>query len=571
MSSETKPGAGIPFWRDIRFWQIFLQIAFIIVVFLFFRSIINNIWSELGARGQTPTFSFLGNRAGFGIGGAENYSPDDSFFAAFMVGVRNTLRVVTLGLVLATLLGVMFGIFLLSGNWLLRTLSRIYVEILRNTPLLVQLFVWYFVAILGLPAVNDAIELPLGGVLSISLRWIIYAIIGFFIVLWASRQSNKPRRNAVIAGALAAASIIEIGFWQFRRLQILDTEASIALAEQLYGGASLQYPWLWVYLVVSMVLAGVAWSVIKQENIRFTVVGLLLGQLLGGLLFYFGTVPATTWRYDTVLMSMSLRGIVLPEITPTPRFAQWIAFVLLGVLLAVGQWVWLGRITENTGKPFPRFNYALLAIIGFAILGWVVVQTGPAPLTYPALNDDGTIEQIPVEEARAEGLIAPEEAAFYSEQPLLFRPPVRQGLRFATGTELSPEFAAVLLGLVIYTSAFIAEIVRAGIQAVPDGQREAAAAIGLRQSETLQMIILPQALRVIIPPMGNQYLNLAKNSSLAIVASYSDIFQVMNTVINQSGQSVSGIVLIMVSYLIISLVISFVMNVVNQRFQLVTR
>ena len=125
--------------------------------------------------------------------------------------------------------------------------------------------------------------------------------------------------------------------------------------------------------------------------------------------------------------------------------------------------------------------------------------------------------------------------------------------------------------MVIYTSAFIAEIVRAGIQAVPKGQLEASRALGISQGEMLRLIILPQALRVIIPPMGNQYLNLAKNSSLAIAVSYTDIYQVTNTIINQSGQSVTGILMIMLAYLVISLSISLLMNLLNQRYQLVTR
>ena len=123
----------------------------------------------------------------------------------------------------------------------------------------------------------------------------------------------------------------------------------------------------------------------------------------------------------------------------------------------------------------------------------------------------------------------------------------------------------------IYTSAFVAEIVRAGIQAVDKGQVEASRALGLGYGKTLTMIVLPQALRVIIPPMGNQYLNLAKNSSLAIAISYTDVFQVSNTIINQSGQTVSVFAMLIAFYLVMSLLISYVMNTVNSRFQLVTR
>jgi general L-amino acid transport system permease protein len=149
--------------------------------------------------------------------------------------------------------------------------------------------------------------------------------------------------------------------------------------------------------------------------------------------------------------------------------------------------------------------------------------------------------------------------------------PRRQGLRFGTGEILSPEYVALTLALIIYTAAFIAEIVRAGILAVPYGQLEAARALGLNQPQVLRLVVLPQALRVIIPPLTNQYLNLAKNSSLAIAISFADVYQVMNTVGNQSGQSVTSIVIVMLTFLAISLAISAVMNWVNGRFQLVTR
>ena len=166
---------------------------------------------------------------------------------------------------------------------------------------------------------------------------------------------------------------------------------------------------------------------------------------------------------------------------------------------------------------------------------------------------------------RAEGVVN------VSRAPFVVIGPQRQGLRYINGSNYSPEYIALLLGLVIYTSAFIAEIVRAGIQAVDKGQVEASRALGFSYSKTLTLIILPQALRVIIPPMGNQYLNLAKNSSLAIAISFTDLFQVSFTIINQTGQTVSVFVVVILVYLVISLVISYIMNTVNSRFQLITR
>jgi general L-amino acid transport system permease protein len=142
---------------------------------------------------------------------------------------------------------------------------------------------------------------------------------------------------------------------------------------------------------------------------------------------------------------------------------------------------------------------------------------------------------------------------------------------FEGGWQLSPEFAALLAGLVVYTGAFIAEIVRGGILAVPKGQTEAARALGLRPLHVLRLVVIPQALRVIVPPLTSQYLNLAKNSSLAVAVGYPDLFNVANTIINQSGRAIEMVLLIMASYLTMSLVTSAFMNWYNRRVKLVER
>jgi general L-amino acid transport system permease protein len=233
-------------------------------------------------------------------------------------------------------------------------------------------------------------------------------------------------------------------------------------------------------------------------------------------------------------------------------------------------WVYGGRLAETTGRVIPRGRYVVLAVVGFALAGWLVVSAAPEPQTIQ-IEQGGQLVAVPLEQARADGLLTATDEQLYSQAPLLVVRPERQGLRFATGTPISPEYMALLLGLVVYTSAFIAEIVRAGIQAVPYGQIEAARALGLKTNQVLAVVILPQALRVIIPPLGNQYLNLAKNSSLGLAIAFADLFQVTTTIMNQSGQSITGITLVMISYLILSLVISGVMNWLNARFRLVTR
>jgi general L-amino acid transport system permease protein len=149
--------------------------------------------------------------------------------------------------------------------------------------------------------------------------------------------------------------------------------------------------------------------------------------------------------------------------------------------------------------------------------------------------------------------------------------PVLERFNFVGGMALSPEFSALIGGLVLYTAAFIGEVIRGGIQAVRRGQIEAAHALGLSEMATLRLVILPQALRIIIPPLTSQYLNLAKNSSLAIAIGYPDLFSVSRTMANQTGQPVSVIVLVMGTYLAISLATSLLMNLYNRRVQILER
>ena len=149
--------------------------------------------------------------------------------------------------------------------------------------------------------------------------------------------------------------------------------------------------------------------------------------------------------------------------------------------------------------------------------------------------------------------------------------PVLAGFNFKGGINVSPEFTALLLGLVLYTAAFVAEVVRAGIQSVTKGQTEAAKSIGLKPGQVLNLVILPQALRVIVPPLTSQMLNLTKNSSLAVAIGYPDFVSVAGTTINQTGQAIEGVAMIMIVYLIFSLSTSAFMNWYNKRIALVER
>ncbi len=547
---------------DLRFIQIFGQTVFLILVVIALAGLVSSIVGALASKNLTPTFTFLQNRAGFAIAGAEGYTPDSSYWTAYTVGLRNTLIVVSGGLVGATILGIIGGVFLLSTNWLIRTITRFFVEILRNTPLLLQIFAWYFVAVLALPALNDAFTLPNPGLVALPLRWLIYLIVG--VVVWRSqrnlRAEQREGRAYLVPLLVGFAAAIEVGFAFF-----YNTPERNLFGVGLSGG-SLQL----LYVVASVVIFAAVFFAAPRP-LRASLGGLVIGQLLGALAFFFAASPdaAVTVELHPFLY-LSNRGLVYPEIHTTARFGEWFLFVVIGITVAVALYFYLGRLTEQTGDPHPRFRYGLASIVLFAVIGWLVVAIEPLPTSIP-VEQGGTVTYMALDDARAQGLLTPSDELQYSTEPVIIAPPERAGLRFSTGTLLDQRYIALLLALVTYTAAFIAEIVRAGIQAVPHGQLEAARALGLKSGQTLYMVVLPQALRVIIPPLGNQYLNLAKNSSLALAIAYSDIYAVMYTVINQSGQAVTGILIIMLSYLVISLLIAGAMNWVNGRFQLVTR
>jgi ABC-type amino acid transport system permease subunit len=335
----------------------------------------------------------------------------------------------------------------------------------------------------------------------------------------------------------------------------------------------------WLYGLISALLIAAAWF--APQPIRWRALSATIGQLIGGLIFYFGVLPAGGIRIEIHPFAfISVRGFVFPEFAPTQHFAEWLAFLAVGVALALLLWLHFGRVTETTGRAYPRTLYAFVAIVGFAIAGWIFTTLEPLPEVIPITQEqDGTttVSLVPLQEAKDNGLLDKAQEQYYTGGPVWIVLPQQKtnkagivtGLTY--GSQISPEYMALLLGLVVYTSAFIAEIVRAGILAVPKGQLEAARALGLSTPQMLRMIILPQALRVIIPPLGNQYLNLSKNSSLAVAIAYADLVFVTNTIMNQSGQSVTGITLLMIVYLIMSLLISFFANIANRRFQLVTR
>lgn len=225
------------------------------------------------------------------------------------------------------------------------------------------------------------------------------------------------------------------------------------------------------------------------------------------------------------------RGLFLPAPQTQAGFGFVEIVFFLGIAGSIAFYVWARKRQEQTGQQAPVFLTALGLIIGLPLLVFLVLG-----------------------------------------MPLQFDYPQAGRFNIAGGLEVVPEFAALLFGLSIYTAAFIAEVVRAGILAVSHGQTEAAYSLGLKPGPTLRLIVVPQAMRVIIPPLTSQFLNLTKNSSLAVAIGYPDLVQVFTgTVLNQTGQAVEVVAITMAVYLTISLATSFLMNVYNSRMKLVER
>ncbi|MGB1288971.1 MAG: ABC transporter permease subunit, partial [Aggregatilineales bacterium] len=525
-SSPNPPMQLMDYLRDARVLRVIGQIAFAVVLVGLLSLAWISILDNIEARRLTINYSFLETRASFDIADApEWYDASNWYGEAFKVGVLNTLQIVSLGLVGATFLGILVGVLLLSSNWLVKTIARVYVEILRNTPLLVQLIFWYFVVLLGLP--DGGLALPEEGIVPIfwTTLWYIPLLLG---VMFIARRSAFSSR--VFTGAIAAFIYIE--------------------AMRLFGGDILGDGATILHLIFLVIMASmVTFTPPEWRSYAAGAVILFLGQAIASplfdLMFYSRLTfdPEILYAPVKTFFVFNTQGITHLQFLPTPRFAAWAAIVTAGVGVAGMFWLYAGHVTETTGRPIARGTLALLSVIGFGLVGWLLISAYlPQDIT---LIDDGTVERVEYIEAIEEGLLNDEQLFENSLHPLQVEHPERGLLGFRGGYRTSASFAALLIGLVIYTSGFIAEIVRAGIQAVPYGQIEAARALGLSRSQTLNNITLPQALRVIIPPMGNQYLNLAKNSSLAVAVAFSDTYQVTTTIMNQGGQSISGFTLIL--------------------------
>ncbi|GAB6144140.1 amino acid ABC transporter permease [Desulfocicer niacini] len=257
----------------------------------------------------------------------------------------------------------------------------------------------------------------------------------------------------------------------------------------------------------------------------------VLLQLFFWYAFFYEILPSPRQAFNPFSgFFLCNRGMIfgIPQWHPALGYMA-AAFVMAGIIVFFLK-RWATKRQEATGQIFPVFKVSILVLLGLPAFVWFLGGT-PMEMNIPRLS----------------------------------------GFNFKGGVSVSPEFSALLLGLVLYTAAFVAEVVRAGIQSVSKGQTEAALSIGLKPGQVLNLVILPQSLRVIIPPLTSQMLNLTKNSSLAVAIGYPDFVSVAGTTINQTGQAIEGVAMIMVVYLIFSLSTSAFMNWYNKKIKLVER
>ena len=533
-----KRSESVPFWRDIRMLGILAQIAFLIAVILGFLWLARNVTQNMSTLGGSQflcrdgtsnfrcAFDFLQLESQFAISETLiRYDPSDSYARALLVGALNTVKVAALGIILATILGTLTGIARLSSNWLIRSVARWYVDIIRNTPLLLQLFFLFFAVILAFPAIREAIQL-FGLPIYLSQRGI--------DLPWLVRMPSFSAWLMYIVAGIALAAVV--WWWIGRREQEWERDVNrpvwvlgTFLAVALLG-------WFLVSVTAAdnqALLTPEGSGITELADIRLAV-----GDELG--LENLGEI-------DEALADGSLSQEQLDAATVT-------------VCVVKGDHAETNLAAEfrRANVPFAmkRGNNMTKTVAAYTAGDCDLMAASTAALSaeLPAINESLPSAMVPVPEV-----------------PLRLSIPRIEGLNFVGGIKLSPNFAAILIGLTIYTGAFIAEIVRAGIQSVAKGQTEAARALGLSESQRLRLVVLPQALRVIIPPLTSQYLNLTKNSSLAIAVGYPDLWSVAFTTLNQSGRVIQVFLLVMGTYLVFSLVISFFLNWYNRRVALVER
>lgn len=578
---------AIPFWRDVRVLGVIGQVIFMALVLIGLGWLIANFIENSRIQGLKLGFEFLNVTAAFDIAEGIQYKATDTFGRALWVGMVNTIRVSFIGIILTTLLALVTGIARLSENWLISKIATIYVETVRNIPLLVQLFFVYFGVILKLPPVKQSIQ-PFGWPVYLSQRgvalpsltatssfpiWLTFVILAIIVamVLWIiqSRQEEKTGEatNKVTNVVITFLVVVIVG-WMITTAFSSNQAIMAASSRKIESFDDFEK----VFLA----------KIDKKELKNLGVAQATLDGLTSS--------EAVVMLKDNLTARLTeLKPAAIPGADAQSESNAAAAESAQGTGEAAGQ-------PQNTEVKALEDQ---LSLLNKAIITVCAVADSPAEINTASqlrqrsipvkVNDDKSMTKMADTYNKGDcDLLAGTQAELAAIRPLLKEPdksdivpveaaplvvntPALAGFNIQGGLKLTPEFFALLAGLVIYTGAFASEIVRAGILSVSKGQSEAARALGLSESQRLRLIVLPQALRVIIPPMTSQYLNLTKNSSLAVAIGFPDLVAVGNTVLNQSGFPVQVIIIFMVSYLTLSLTISAFLNWYNKKVALVER
>ena len=510
-TSQQRP----PFWRNVGVLKWLVQIVVLLLVVGAFLFLASEAVSNLDQKGIPVDYNWVDGPANILLGEGIDTTPDTAG-RALWAGMVTTLRLAVAGIIASTILGVAVGLARLSNNWIANRAASVYIETIRNIPVLVQILLWFAILtslgdlVLGDDPATDVVEKESGPIPG----W-----------LYISKKGVSLPRIFLADGFYQWLVFLIIG-----GIIAMVVRKRIITKQELEGGDAPR-------VKIPLAIFG-----------AFAIVGWFINPVFGWVGSIFDTIADIWGAIPEVAMQTILTTIAVVAA------AFWIKNFLDSRRTPAG----LAKLTDD---DYFRILFAALAALFAAFFIWIV---------WPGLSS------WIINSGRDFWELAGDKfGGGRGSRPLDGMKPTIATGNFAnfgpTGWTMTVFFASLFFGLVLYTASFIAEIVRGGILAVSKGQAEAAAALGLSRAQSLRKVILPQAFRVIMPPLGNQYLNITKNTSLAIAVGLSDVVQVGQSVYNKNNQTLAVFGIWMAFYLLCSLTISATVNFINGRLEIVER
>lgn len=574
-------GDKVPFYRNIKVLGILAQVIFLVLVVLGLGIIVRNVVTGVDKLGIPLGYGWIDDRAGIPV--TESvipYTEDNSYGRVLVVGFLNTLKVAIVGVVLATLLGIAVALMRLSPNWLMRQISTFYVETVRNIPLAIQIFFWFTIVFIpSLPSGVSAYSF-LGGFLNNSgfaipwiypttssrlwWPWLIGAIILCAVIYYVRRRqiilSERPGSpwpfallglvvvaglGYVVANSMAKypeGTMLELDAGKGRIRSFIDTNGNGEFDRR-----------------ADQIVPNVPALVMAEEE-TFTVIPDNRREVYRDIFSGFKFPRFKSSEYESAEVSFAnpeWNDKLKIDFTTFPSIGQIYEDRNGNGQLDEGEEFRTEEEIAATGTTERGYEGELYAV-QLTLTGFHrrVVTNFEGQAQIPDLESDN-----------------PKNVELLPASPLVLSEPSfpSQRTQIQGGLLLTNAYIALLFALVFYTASFISEIVRGGILSVNKGQSEAAKALGLSNGQTFRLVVFPQAMRVIVPPLISQYLNLTKNSSLGFFAAYNEFFKISEITSNQAGATVPVILLLIAGYLLISLTFSLILNIYNSRIQLVER